>query len=135
MSSVMSSGKLRRGLRNIHIFIFLSKIILFRFEKYARMRRVMLARQWFRVADECFAAMLANRQVLVLVDFGRIFKMLANRQRGERIKLASRHTAIVLNEVVEMVKENFVYGYLPISVFLNFSFSVRWWRWSRRRAW
>ena len=112
-----------------------SEIILFRFEKYARMRRVMLARQWFRVADECFAAMLANRQVLVSVDSGRIFKMLANRQRGERIKLSSRHTAMVLNQVVEMVKENFLYGYLPISVFLNFSFSVRWWRWSRRRAW
>ena len=40
-------------------------MILFRFEKFARMRSLMLAKQWCRVADECFAAMLANWQVSV----------------------------------------------------------------------
>ena len=59
---MMSSGKLRRGLRDPSIFS-VSKERLFRFEKYARMRRVMLARQWCAVANECFAAMVINRQV------------------------------------------------------------------------
>ena len=44
--------------------------------------------------------------------------MLTNRQRRERIKLASRHAAIVLNQVVAMVKENFFMGIFPfISIF------------------
>ena len=49
--------------RSIHI-LSVSNKKLFRFEKFARMRKVMLARQWCAVADECFAAMVTNRQVV-----------------------------------------------------------------------
>ena len=46
--------------RDMSIFSVSKSSYLFRFEKYARLRGVMLARQWSTVADECFAAMVTN---------------------------------------------------------------------------